>query len=502
MPLVLMWRPDSTSGPATAASSAAIAWPSLGASLAVACVAAALAVIVGGLAAALLVLTDFPCRGLWTITLVVPFLCPPTVWGMGQVYCYGASGLMERWFTSVWPAMRGWTSKGHYVPTALVLSQIYAPLSMLLLCRGFARLQLTGLEAARMYLPRLAFLRWLVGAVRPELVSTYLLAFALGVGNFAVPHVLQCPLYPVEIYTRMTNYLDHRGALWIASPLLVMVVLATGLFSVIDRRTSYATADPDPTFPAFSLGRWAWPVGAALVTYLGFTSLLPTAALLYECKSVTHFVEAVRQAAPETETTILVGLAASGLACVAGAAVGFWASSRASLIRDVLAIVPIGIPALLVGLGYLRFYNRVWPVDLTALGDSSVLVVLGLTVRGWPFASRIMATGHRRIATEWLDASHLSQIGLMRRWLWITGPLMWQYAAAAAVVAFVLAAGEVEISQMLCAPGSGTLALRLFTFLHFGPTHVAASLAVLELVVTIVPVLIYSLLTNRSLHVV
>ena len=89
-----------------------------------------------------------------------------------------------------------------------------------------------------------------------------------------------------------------------------------------------------------------------------------------------------------------------------------------------------------------------------------------------------------------------------QQWRWITGPLLVEHIAAGAVLAFVLAAGDVEISQLLCAPGSGTLAVRLFTFLHFGPSYVAASLALLELIITAVPVFVYFLLTNRWLQVV
>jgi hypothetical protein len=55
---------------------------------------------------------------------------------------------------------------------------------------------------------------------------------------------------------------------------------------------------------------------------------------------------------------------------------------------------------------------------------------------------------------------------------------------------------------MLCTPGHGTLALRLFTFLHFGPTHVAASLAVLQLIIAAVPLLLYFIWSNRHLKIV
>jgi ABC-type Fe3+ transport system permease subunit len=224
--------------------------------------------------------------------------------------------------------------------------------------------------------------------------------------------------------------------------------------------------------------------------------------MVAECRSPRCFLEAVRAAAGETENTLVIGLGASLVACVAGVLLGAWVSSRAGLALDTLAIVPLGVPAIILGLSYLRFYNRTWPVDLTALGNTAGLVILGLAVRGWPFVTRVVAGGHRRIAREWHEAGRLAGLGRLARWRWITGPLVAEHVLAGAVVAFVLAVGDVEISQMLCAPGTGTLALRLFSFLHFGPSHVAASLAVLQMLVAVGPVMIYFVLTNRCLQVI
>jgi ABC-type Fe3+ transport system permease subunit len=153
---------------------------------------------------------------------------------------------------------------------------------------------------------------------------------------------------------------------------------------------------------------------------------------------------------------------------------------------------------LIIGLAYVRFYNRTWPVDLTALGGSSLLVILGLGFRGWPFATRIVANGQRQLAREWREAAILGNSDSISRRLWVTIPMTADHIAAGWLIAFVLAAGEVEVSQMLCAPGQGTLALRMFTYLHFGPEYVVASLAVLQFAITAIPVFLYLSLFNCS----
>ena len=501
-PLVWVCLPGGTAATGPSPAIPKMPWTTLGASLAVAIAAAALAVVVGGALAALLVLTDFPGRSLWATVALLPFVCPPMVWALGQVYCYAPGGLMERWCGGPWRAVQACSDRGHYAVTTLVLAQIHAPLAMLIIGRGLGRLHHAGLESARLLLSPLGMVRWTAGAVRQEAAAALLLAMALSLGNFAVPHVLQCRLYTMEIYLRMTNYLDHAGALWTCVPLVAATALAAAGIALAERRARYVTAWQTAPPAPIRLGRKAWPLGGLLILYLVASGLLPVAAMVYECRSPVHFLEAARAAAEETENTLWIGAAASGVAALAGLAVGIWVAARARLAIDVLAIVPIGLPAMLLGLAYLRFYNRTWPVDLTALGNTSALVVLALAARGWPFVTRAVANGRRRIAPEWCEAARLGGLRRLGRWRWITGPLLADPVAVGAAVAFILAVGDVQITQMLSAPGSGTLALRLFTFLHFGPTHVAASLALLQLTIAVAPLMLYFLLTNRRFEIV
>ncbi len=501
-PLVLAWLPQGAPTTPGEGAGAEIRWTAFGASLAVAACAALLAVVVGGALAGLLVLTDFPGRPFWATVALVPFVCPSMVWALGQVYCYGPGGLMERWCGGTWRAFQAWSDPGHYLVTTLVLAQVHAPLAMLIVGRGLVRLHRAGLDSARLLLAPGAMIRWTIGAVRPEATAAFLLCLALALGNFGVPHVLQCRLYTMEIYERTVNYLDHVGAMRMGLPLVAVAVLATAGMALAERRARYATAEPSSAPAPIRLGWKCYLAGGVLGLYVVASGLLPVAAVVYECQSPGHFLEAVSEAAVETRNSLGIGAAAAGVALVAGLAVGVWAATRARPAVDVLAIVPLGIPPLLLGLAYLRFYNRSWPVNLAVVGNTSALVILALAARGWPFVTRAAAAGRRRIAPEWLEAARLGRVGVPARFRRISLPLLADHVAVGAIVAFILAVGDVQITQMLCAPGTGTLALRLFTFLHFGPAHVAAALALLQLSLSTVPLLVYFLVTNRWLQVV
>ncbi len=499
-PLAMAWFPSPTSK-LVVAEAAPISWVMLAASVGVGAVAATLAVAIGAAAAGLLTLARLPAAGVWATLMLASFACPPTVWALGQLYCFGAGGLLEQWFGDGLRPMLSRVNAGGYFSVVFVLAQIYAPLAMLLVGRGFQRVSAAGFESAVLSLSRGALVRWLLGAARLELAAAWLLTFALGLTNFAVPHVLQCNLYPIDIYLRATNYLDPTGALRTAAPLLLLAIAASVSFALLDHHGGWSSARPQRA-ARVSLGTAGCTLAGLLAVYLGACYLLPLAAILWQCESPGFFLKALREAAPETENTLLIAGGAACVATFAGLAVGTWRPRRGVMLRDALALAPLGVPALFIGLAYARFFNRSWPIDLAWVGDGGLLVTLGLAVRSWPFATRIIAAGHRRLSPTWREAAELGGLRTLERWRWISGPLLAGNVASGALVAFVLAMGSVEIGQMLCAPGYGTLSLRLFTSLHLGPAHETASLAMWQLTLALTPVAVYYLLTNRNLPMI
>lgn len=476
-------------------------WRLLFTTLVVAALAATLASAAGAIVSMLLCFVEVPRAELWAMAMLLPFACPSTVWALAQAACYGPGGMIEQGTGDALRPLLTKINQGGYAGTVLVLAQIHMPLAMFIVGRGWKRLGAMGLDAARLFLRGPRFLTWSFRAVRPELLGSWLLTFALCTGNFAAPHVLQCRLYTIDVYQRMTNYLDPAGALRAASPLVALVVIAALGIAALERNQQYtnvAIAVPHRT----NKTHWRFYATAALVTYLTVTTLLPIVALILQCRSLQFFTAAVRDAAPEIENSLRIAGGAALIAGLAALPAGLWAARRKRVFSDALIVLPIATPPLLIGLCYSRFFNRSEPLDLTWVGDTMLLVIIGMSARSWPFAARLVCIGRRRIANEWLDACTTANLSFLQRWRWVTGPLLWESWCAGALLAFLLSLGEVEISQMLCAPGSGTLALRLFTFLHFGPSHVAASLAVVEMTLAIAPLGLYFLVFRRRMTLI
>lgn len=475
----------------------------LWASVAVAAGSALLALVVGFFLAVLYSLTDFPLAFWWGTCAMVPFVCPPTVWALAQSYCYGPSGTLEQLLGDPWRPGLDWLNRGQYLPTIVVLAQIHVPIVFVLLSRGLSRLPRGGFEAACFYLPGWRRVTWVLGASQRELASAWLLAFALAVGNFAVPHVLQCRLFVIDVYSRMTNYLDPAGAtrsaFWL---LLVAAVAAIGAGCLLPE--SKAVPGPQRTY-RLKLGRGVWPCAVILSGYLGLTVVVPWLALLSRIRSWDRFVQAMVDAAPETGNSLQAGLGAGACVVVVCCLLASAVPRRSPTVRGSISLVTtaaLAVPPILIGL------LVAWSVRSTEViqdwlpASSRWPLLIGLVARGWPFAIRILDEGRRQSAPEWWEAARLGGLrGWRRRW-WLDGPLAVPDLAAGVVLVFALAVSDVEITQMLCPAGGGTLALRLFTFLHFGPVHIIASLALMQGVLALAPVLVYCLLREQLLRLV
>jgi ABC-type Fe3+ transport system permease subunit len=431
--------------------------------------------------------------------MLIPFICPGTVWALGQVYCFGAGGLVERVFGSWWTVMAARINPGNYLSTGLVLAQVHAPICMLVVARGCQRLGHSGWLAAEHYLSKPRLIAWICGALRAELGTAFVLAFSFSLGNFAVPHVLQCRLYSIEVYMRTVNYLDRAGAIVASAPLIALSLAAAAIFA------RHAPAAGSSTAASRRRGgrgsrRLRLGFAGALLTYLVLVCGLPMAALMAECKSIGHFVAAARTAVPELRNTLLIAASAAALTVTAGGLAAWVRWPRGRFVWQFANLLPIALPPLVIALAVARF-GSLFGARSTSIALAGSLLVYALVLRAWPFAFRAVQLGAEGASPAWREAAIMAHMPRWKRWGWIDAPQAAPHLMAAATITFVLAVGEVEMSQLLCAPGYGTLALRLFTFLHFGPTHVAASLAVLEVLLVVVPVCLYSLVANRRLQI-
>jgi iron(III) transport system permease protein len=161
------------------------------------------------------------------------------------------------------------------------------------------------------------------------------------------------------------------------------------------------------------------------------------------------------------------------------------AVGRLGRIADVLFIVVFAVPSTIVGVGLIGLWNR--PGPLGAVYGTDVMLLLGYLARFLPVAALALAASTRYVPVSHEEAAAVSGAGWLRTIWRIVLPQVRLGLAAAWVIVFVLAFGELGVSILVAPPGEATLPIRVYTIIANTPSSHIAALALLQTAVIFVP---------------
>src|SRR6185295_18732342 len=275
--------------------SSSATWTATAHSLVTAFGGTALAVLLGGVVALVVSLTDIRGRNAFVFCYVMPLMLAPQVVALAWLQTFGPSSPLLK-MIGLAPALG--SRNPLYSPGGiiLVLGVQYAPLVFLTLRAGLRTLPQELLEAAMAggAKPLRVIRTIVIPLMTPPLVAGVALCFVSCLGNFGIPALLGIPgnylVLPTLIYQRMAGL--GPGALADVSVLsmligfiaIVGIVLQDVMLSRRDFRTSTTSSSARP----FELDRWRLPVEVALWAWTTLVLALPLIAL-----ALSSFVPAV-----------------------------------------------------------------------------------------------------------------------------------------------------------------------------------------------------------------
>jgi ABC-type Fe3+ transport system permease subunit len=183
-------------------------------------------------------------------------------------------------------------------------------------------------------------------------------------------------------------------------------------------------------------------------------------------------------------------LAATGATAVVAVAVWLgYARARARFrigrMADIVFLVLFATPSTIVGVGLIGLWNRPGPVGVVYGTDGMFL--LAYLARFVPIAALILAASVRAVPLSHEEAAAVGGAGWLRTMSRVVLPQIRLGVAAAWVIAFVLAFGELGVSILVAPPGEATLPIRIYTLIaNTPPSHIAV-LALLQTLVIFTP---------------
>lgn len=416
------------------------------------------------------------------VALAAPLLLPPYILALAWVYAGASAGRFSAW-THTLPA------------AAVVLALVYYPVVMLATEAALRQidphLEEAGLIAAG---PVRVLSRITLPLVAPAVGGAALIVFVLAISEFGVPALLRVRVYTTEVFTAFAALFDFSRATALTLPLLVLAA-GTGAIAARVLSSRVVAGHRHGNVAPIGAGPWRAPIGVVAVAAVLAAIVLPTLVLAREAGGMAA---AVRGAWPSIRISLLLAAAGATLVLAIGGVAGYArarAAPRIGRVVDVVCVVLFAVPSTVIGVALIAMWNR--PGPLGAVYGTFGMLLLVYAARFVPVATLIVSASVRQIPPSHEEAAVVAGAGWLRTVTGIVIPQITRGLAAAWVVAFVFAFGELGASILVSPPGESTLPIRIYTLIANTPSTVVASLALLQLGVIFVPLAVSALYLAR-----
>ena len=381
----------------------------------------------------------------------------------------------------------------------------------LFVAAGFESISAEHLEAAQVAgsSPLGVFFKVTLPLLRPTLLYGGGVALLLGLGQFTAPLLLGrtagIDVITTKIYADMTQTpVQYGSAAALGSTLLVFGVVVVAMQKVLLRDRKRFVTHGGKAFR--SSGRPSKLAAVALVAYTFIATVLPVSALIVVSMSkfwsadidVAGFtLDNFRQIFDQSNVTDAVynSVTISIIAVVISLPLGFLAASiivngkRYGPLRaaaDFLVAIPLGVPALLFGAGFLLTYTE---GPFVLYGTRWVIVLVYVTLM-LPFATRMQLSALVSLGDGYIEAARVSGSSVIGANLRVVLPLMRAALGGAAALIFVLLTHEFAASVLVRSSTTQVMGTVLYDYWGNGSYPLVAAIALVMSFVTLVGVVI------------
>ncbi len=465
---------------------------------------AALATAFGFALAWLVARTDCPWKPLIWAAALFPLVLPGIVGTMAWILLLAPeSGTLNQLSASLGlPTFDIYTVPG----MVLVEGTHLAPLAFLMALATLTGLDSSLEEASRMSgaRPLKVFTSVTLPLVRPGIISAAFLMFVLAISTFEVPQLIGVPggrhVFVTKIFAATKEFPPDYGTIG-AIGLFILVIATAGLLvsQYFVRRSRAQTITGKGFRPTLvPLGRWRWLGMAVAALYFVVTAALPMLMLIWSSltdgfrtpsvDALSHLTfdnytrmfntpTLLESARNSVVTAVIAALIVTAVTTVV-AFITVKTRTRGRGVLDFLAMVPIAVPSIIVGVGIL-FWYLVIPLPIHLYGTLTILVIAFVTM-GLPYAMQYMVAGLNQIHQDMEDASATSGAtwGTTMRKVYL--PLLRPALVASLLWSVMLAFREVSGIILLYTDENQVLAVTVYNLWSNGNSYpLVAALGVL-----------------------
>lgn len=408
-----------------------------------------------------------------------------------------------------------------YTPTWIIILTGFGLTSFvyLFVSAGMAGISAEHLEAAQTSGSSTVgvFFRVVLPLLRPSLVYGGGVALLLGLGQFTGPLLLGSntgvKVLTTEMYRRVSESpADFAAAAAAGSPLVILgIIVVLGQKALLGNQTRFVTHGGKAFRSAPARSWWA----VTTVVVYGLVALVAPLFGLLAVALSPFWSESIPWGSLTLDNfrtllstrdvidSVVTSLVASSIAVAFTVPLGFVMANLLvrgrqyrvlRLVGDLITALPLGIPAVIFGVGFLLTYTQP-PFILYGTRTVIILVYIVLML---PFATRLQITALLSLGETYNEASATSGANPLVTKLSITLPLMRPAILSAVALMFILLTHEFAASLLVRSPTTQVMGTRLYDLWANGFYPQVAAMALVMTVVTGLGVGVAMILGGRN----
>ncbi|WP_213954882.1 MULTISPECIES: putative 2-aminoethylphosphonate ABC transporter permease subunit [unclassified Variovorax] len=446
-----------------------------------------------------------PAKPLFRAITLLPLLAPSLLSAISLIYWFGNQGIAkELWL--------GLGFSGIYGASGIVLAECFAtfPHVLMILVTALSLADARLYEAADALGTRTLrkFFTITLPGAKYGLISAALVCFTLVITDFGIPKVVggNFNVLATDVFKLVIGQQDFQRGAVVALLLLTPAALTFGIDYLVQRKqTAMLTARAVPLVP-----RRAPRFDAAMTVYcmlivasmlaMFFMAVFASFATLwpYNLKpSFVHYVSGLVDA--ELGDAMLNSLKLSACTAVIGTAVVFVGAYLLEKTRGLdwvrpvirlMAMLPMAVPGLVLGLGYIFFFNA--PANpLNFLYRTMALMVLCTIVHFYTTGHLTVVTALKAIDAEFEAVSASLKVPFYKTLWRVTLPICLPTLLDVSRYFFINAMTTISAVVFLYSPDTKLAAVAILNLDEAGDTGPAAAMAVLIAATSAVVTLLY-----------
>ena len=445
-------------------------------------------------------------RGFLQIIIILCSMSAPFIGAYSWILLLGNSGIIRKAIKSLLgitlPSIYGFNG------ILLVLSLQLFPLVFLYVSGAMKNIDNSLLEASENMGCKgvMRFFKVILPLCMPTILAATLLVFMRAFADFGTPLLIGqgYRTFPVEIYNAFFSE-TAGGDYGFACATAVIAILITTVVFLVQKRTSNRFSFTMNALHPIERKKAKRPF-SVLIHIFAYgvvgVAFLPQIYILYESfrktsgkafvpgYSLESYRSAFQVAGSAIKNTFVIGLSALAVIILLAVLVAYLVVRRRSTannVIDIMSMLPYIIPGSVVGIALIMAFNQK-PLILTG---TMIIMVIALVIRRLPYTIRSSVATLQQIPITVEEAAISLGASKAKTFFLITVPMMANGIISGAILSWVTIITELSTAICLYTVRTQTLTLAIYVYVSRGNDGIAAALATILSLTTVVSLCIF-----------